>query len=309
MAKTSQFSRTPRAGRRETRFRPFLHHRTIWTTARALLAGVYVPVMVTLMLKSLGLLHSVSLPTWLLDVQQNLGWGGALGSFGAGAAAAGGPVPPKDKDPDPCAGERRAVLADQGTVDEYKGQLDLYAQQIDRLAGPADQLVKQATALAPAAQSEVEEQFAMTALNKLLQMLVEAAGPLGEGAAAVSAGVGLVSDPLGSLKGGADDSGYLETGQFLSEMYQYFQVSQGNLNALEELCKEDPLPAAQQFLEAMSELQSLAAQGHTLVNAMNHVQDSLQQAQDKLAKDQQDLADCEASNTGDSTSAGDSANS
>lgn len=289
--------------------RPLLPHRIVWTTGRAFLATIAVAVIVDLILRALGLLRSVSLPTWLLDVQQNLGWGGALGAVGAGAAGAGGPVPPKDKDPDPCAGEKRAILADNGTVEMYKGQLDLYAQQIDSLAGPADDLVKNANSLAPAAQSEVEEQFALTAITKLVQLLAEAAGPLGEGAAAVSAGVGIVSDPVGAVKGAADENSYLENGKFLSEMYQYFQVSQGNLNALEELCKENPLPAAQQFLEVMTELQNLAAQGHTLVNAMNHVQENLQQAQDKLAQDEKDLADCEASNSGNGSAAGDSSNS
>jgi len=279
-----------------------LHHGITWGE----LPG---PVIAGLALKALGSLHGVSLQAWLLDVQQNLGWGGALGALGTGAAGAGGPVPSKDKDPDPCAGERRAVLADQGTVDMYKGQLDSYARRIDGLAGPADELVTRAMALAPAAQAEVAEQFALTAITKLIQLVSEAAGPLGEGAGAVGGAVGIVSNPVGAAKGAVPGYSYVENGKFLSEMYQYFQISQGNLNALEELCKENPLPAAQQFLEVMTELQSLAAQGHALVNAMNQVQDNLQQAQDKLNQDQQDLADCEAANSGSGSSAGDSSSS
>jgi len=267
-----------------------------------------VRVITALVLNALGSLHGVSLQTWLLDVQQNLGWGGAVGALGAGAAGAGGPVP-SNNDPDPCAGERRAVLADQGTVDMYKGQLDWYAKQIDSLAGPADELVNRAKALAPAAQAEVEEQFALTAITKLIQLVSEAAGPLGEGAGAIGGVVGIVSKPVGAAKGAVPGYSYVENGKFLSEMYQYFQISQGNLNALEELCKENPLPAAQQFLEVMNELQNLAAQGHAVVNAMNQVQDNLQQAQDKLNQDQQDLADCEAANSGSGSSAGDSSSS
>lgn len=55
----------------------------------ALQAIVATPAIVGLMLKGLGLVHGAVLHTWLFDVGQNLGWGGALGA--AGAAAASGP--------------------------------------------------------------------------------------------------------------------------------------------------------------------------------------------------------------------------
>jgi hypothetical protein len=57
----------------------------------ALLAIVAVPAVVGLVLKALGLMHGASLHTWLLDVGQNMGSGGANGAFGSAAATAGTP--------------------------------------------------------------------------------------------------------------------------------------------------------------------------------------------------------------------------
>ena len=131
-------------------------------------------------------------------------------------------------------------------------------------------------------------------------------GDLGEGAAAVSSAVGLVSNPAGAVVGAADSNKIVEDTNFFKEMYQYFQVSQGNLNALEELCKDSPLPAASQFLQVMEELNQRVAQGYALVNAMNQIQDQLQDAQDKLNQDQKALDDCEAGNSGDGSSGSDS---
>jgi hypothetical protein len=69
-----------------------LQHRIVWTSGAAMLAIAAVPVIVGLVLKALGLVHGASLHTWLLDVGQNMGSGGAAGSFGAGAAGGfGGP--------------------------------------------------------------------------------------------------------------------------------------------------------------------------------------------------------------------------
>ena len=59
---------------------PLLHHGII----------IAVPPMVGLLLKALGLVHGISLHTWPLDVDQNLGWGGAIGGFFSAAAAAAG---------------------------------------------------------------------------------------------------------------------------------------------------------------------------------------------------------------------------
>ena len=275
----------------------FLHRRLFWVIGGALLAGVSVLAVVAPVLKALGLIHGASLHSWLLDVGHHLTPLGAAGGAGAGAGAAGDPYPPKGKDPDPCAGEERAVLADQGNVDSLKAYLNSKAGQINALDAPMNQLLAQATALAPQAQSEVEEQFALTAITKLVQLMAEVSG-LGEGTAAVSGAVGIVGDPVGAAVGSVDKYGVVEEAKFLKEMYQYFQVSQGNLKALEELCKENPLPAASQFLHVTEELNQLVAQGYTLVNAMNHLQDQLQDAQDKLNKDQQALAECQKSNSG-----------
>jgi len=258
----------------------------------------------------LGHAHAFHL---LNDVQYNIPWWGAIppifggiGGVGAAAGGVGGPNSPYDKDIDPCAGEKRAVLADQGTVDMLKGQLNSKAGQISALDAPMNQLLAQASALAPQAQSEVEQQFALTAITKLVQLVAEMSGDLGEGAAAVSSAVGLVSNPAGAVVGAADSNKIVEDTNFFKEMYQYFQVSQGNLNALEELCKDNPLPAASQFLQVMEELNQSVAQGYALVNAMNQIQDQLQDAQDKLNQDQKALDDCEAGNSGDGSSGSDS---
>jgi hypothetical protein len=68
-----------------------LQNRMVWATGAALLAIVAAPAIVGLVLKALGWVHGASLHTWLLDVGQNMGSGGAAGSFGAGAAAGGQP--------------------------------------------------------------------------------------------------------------------------------------------------------------------------------------------------------------------------
>jgi hypothetical protein len=59
---------------------PLLHHRI----------SIAAPGITGLVLKALGLVQGASLHTWLLDVGQNLGWGGAIGGFFSAAAAAAG---------------------------------------------------------------------------------------------------------------------------------------------------------------------------------------------------------------------------
>jgi hypothetical protein len=252
-------------------------------------------------LKALRFLHGASLHGWLLDVQQNLGGSGALGAIGAGAAGAGDPVPPKGDDPDPCAGEKRAVLADNGIVEMYKGQITYYSNGINNLAGPANQLVDKAYSQAAAAKSEVVEQFALTAITQLIQLVANASG-LGGGTTIV----GFATNPVGTVAGNVPGMTTVQNATFLAQMYQYFQVSQGDLNALAQLCKANPLPDAQQFLETMQALQNLVNQGNELVKEQADAQDNLAKAQDQLAKDQQDLDACVASHAGDSSSGGDS---
>jgi hypothetical protein len=287
-----------------------LHYRIVWTIGTALLAIVAVPAILVLVLKALGLAHGASLHSWLLDVGQNMGPMGAAGGAGAGVGGSGGPNPnpQKDKDPDPCAGQERAVLAAKGTVDMLNGQLNLDAEKINSLAAPAQKLLDRAAALAPAAQSEVAQQFALTAITKLIQLVAEAAGPLGEGAAAVNTAVGIATNPVGTAAGGVPGNSIVENAGFLKEMYQYFQVSQGDLKALEELCKETPggLPDAQQFLNVMDQLNELVAQGNALVNQMdaeNGIQQQLNKALETLNQDEKDLLDCQATNSGSDASA------
>jgi len=286
------------------KLRQFWRYRITQLIGGALLVGAVLPFIAGLVLKVFGFLHGTSLHSWLLDVGHHIPPLGAAGGAGAGGAAGsggpGGPPDSKSKDPDPCAGEKRAVLADQGTIDTIKGQLDSISQEINALAGPANRLISRATELAPAAQSEVAQQFAITAITKLVQSLAAVTGE-GEGVEAVAKTIDTIQNPLSQVPG---QSG-AEEASFIKEMYQYFQVSQGNLNALEELCKENPLPEAQQFLETMTELQGLIAQGNKLLNWMGHIQDDLKNAQDKLDKDQQALADCEAASSGGGPSGGD----
>ena len=297
-------------------------HRTVWTIARALLAGVSLPLMVGLVLKALGFLHANSLPTWLLDVQQNLGFDGALGALGAGAAGAGGPVPTKGKDPDPCAGERRAVLADQGSVDVIKQEINLTESQISALQAPFNQLQTQATALASQANSELLQDFAITVVTKLIQGLMVAMGEPafapgtlgGAGAAStvdsVSGVIGTVTNPVGQVTGstigGEAATGVVENAGFFMQMYQYFQASQGDLNAVAQLANANNLPAAKQFVNVMEQMNQLVNQGCALANALPQLQEKLDGAQAKLTQDQQDLKNCEDSNSGNSSSGADS---
>jgi hypothetical protein len=159
------------------------------------------------------------------------------------------------------------------------------------------QALNQAAALAPAAQSEVAQQFALTAITQLLSLFG------GEGASAASELYGLATDPLNSATGGISGSV-----SFLNEIYQYFQVSQGNLEALKELCQNNPLPDAQNFLNAMNNLQGLVAQGYALVNKLDMpdhgLLDQLTQAKATVDQDQKDLDDCQASNSGGGSSGG-----
>ena len=293
------------------RFRSLWHHRTVRTIAGAL-AGVSLPVMVGLVLKALGLHHGASLHTWLLDVQQNLGSGGALGGFGAGAAGAGGPVPPKDNDPDPCEVAKRAVLADQGNVEVIQHELNIQESKIGALEAPFQQLQKQATALASQAESELLEQFAISAISKLIEGLMVAMGEpefapgtLGGAGAAktvdtVSAVIGTVSNPAGQLTGSKIGSeaaaGVAGNASFFNEMYQYFQASQGDLNAVAQLANANNLPAAKQFVDVMNQMNQLVNQGVALANALPQIQEKLDEAQATLKQDQQDLEKCEESN-------------
>jgi hypothetical protein len=303
-------------------FRWLWHHRTVRTIAGALLAGVSLPVLVGLVLKALGLHHGVSLHTWLLDVQQNLGSGGALGGFGAGAAGAGGPVPPKDNDPDPCEVAKRAVLADQGNVDVIKQELNLKEAQISALEAPFQQLQKQATALSSQANLELLEQFAITAITKLIQGLMVAMGDPefapgtlgGAGAAStvnsVNAAIKTVTNPAGQVSGstigGQYAAGVPGAASFWMQMYQYFQASQGDLNAVAQLANANNLPAAKEFVDVMNQMNQLVNQGCALANALPQLQEKLDDAQAQLKQDQQDLANCEAGNSGNGSSGGDS---
>lgn len=198
-----------------------LHHRIVWMIGAALLAIAAVPAIVAPVLKALGLVHGASLHTWLFDVGQNVGPLGAAGGAGAGVGGSGGPNPnpQKGQDPDPCAGAERTVLADNGIVDMLKGQLKSYSDRINQLDAPSQRLLAQAAALAPAAKSEVVQQFALTAITKLIQLVAEASGSLGEGAA-VSTAVGIATDPVGTAKGGVPGYDNVENANFLKEMYQ-----------------------------------------------------------------------------------------
>jgi hypothetical protein len=275
-----------------------LHRRIVWAIGGAA-AAVGVPVVTGLVLRALGLINDSSLHTFLLDVGHHVKHLGPLGGAGGAAGGAGSPDPPKDPD-DPCAGEARALAQAQGTVGMLEGQIDAVQTQIDNLAKPMVQALNQAAALAPAAQTEVAQQFALTAATKLLQL---AGGEAGE---AVSGIYGLASDPGGTAVSGL--TSIPENINFFTEMYQYFQVSQGNLDALKELCQDNPLPEAQNFLNAINTLEGLVAQGHALVNNLDAPDHGLQQqltdAKAKVDQYQKDLDNCQASHSGDGSSGG-----
>lgn len=289
-----------------------LHHRIVGTIGAALLAGVAAPVLVGLVLKALGWLHGASLHTWLLDVGQNVTPIGAAGALGAGAAAGGGPTPQKGEDPDPCAGEARAVLADQGTIDNLKSMLAATEAQIEALNTPIDKLAAQASALASQANTELAEQFAVTVLTKVVQGLMVAMGDpavapglLGGGEAATAAAevnttIDTATNPLSQVPGSVSD--FADSVSFFNQMNQYFQASQGNLNALQALASANNMPAVTQFLNVMNQMNQLVDKGYGLLNSINNpnngIQQQLDNAQNKLKEDQKDLEDCKNSNAG-----------
>lgn len=294
------------------KFRSLLHTRIAWTIGGAL-AGISIPVLVSLAFKALallhgGALHGGSLHTWLLDVGHHVKLLGALGGVGAGAGAGGAPTPQKDPDPNPCAGEERAVDADKGTIAALSDQLASKEAQIAALSGPINSLAAQASALWPQARSEVAQQAALTALTKLIQVVAEMSGPVGEGAAAVSAAVGIVSDPAGSVVSAADSQSVIENANFFTEMYQSFQACQGDVSALTELASANPMPAVSQFLGVVKEMNQMIDSGYAYLNQINNPNNGilaqLQSAQNKLKQDQQDLADCQKSNSGNGSSGG-----
>jgi hypothetical protein len=275
-----------------------MHHRAphskLLVAAMAGLAAV-----VILALKFAAVLHVL---IRLADVGRNIHPMGpaAAGAGGAGAAggAAGGP-PDKSKPPDPCAGERRAVFVDQSRIDTYKDQLNYYSNQIDKLANPAKEMLAKAADLAPQAGAEVTMQFAQTLIQKLLEVTAEVLAGGSEGVETVKTTIDAVTNPLSQVPG----QSVAENINFFKELYPFYQISQGDMNALEKLCEENNLPATQQFVDVMKELNSLVAQGNTLAYQMSEIQVSMKTAEDQLSADQQALADCEANNTGDGAAA------
>jgi hypothetical protein len=91
--------------------------------------------------------------------------------------------------------------------------------------------------LAPQAKYEVGEQTALTAITALIKIVGLVSGA-GKGAETV---------------GAADSRGVVETASSIMEMYQWFQASQGEVNALTELSSANPLPAVSQFLGVVKE--------------------------------------------------------
>lgn len=255
------------------------------------------PVVIGLVLRALGLINDHSLHTFLLDVGHHVKHLGASGGAGGAAGGAGSPTPPKDPD-DPCAGEARALKTAQSIAETLQDEITAVQKQIGKLASPMQQALNQAAALAPAAASEVKQQLLMTMITKFLTTFG------GEGAEAANALYTLATNPLSSATNELSENISL-----LNEMYQYFQVSQGNLDALKELCEENPMPDAQNFLNAMNDLQGLVAQGYALVNDLNApdhgLLDQLTKAQDTVDKDQKDLDDCQSSHSGNGSSGGD----
>lgn len=288
------------------KFWRLLHYRIAWTIAGAL-AGVVVPAILVLVLKGLGLVHGPSLHAWLLDVGHHVKPLGAAGGVGAGAGASGNPTPQKDPDPDPCAGEERAVDADNGTIATLNDMLASKEAQIAALNAPLDALAAQASAWAPQAKYEVGEQAALTAITTLIKIVGLVSGA-GGGAEAVGSAVGIISNPAGAVVGAADSQGVVETASSIMEMYQYFQASQGDVNALTELSSANPMPAVSQFLGVVKEMNQMIDNGYAFLNQINNpnngILPQLQNAQNKLKQDQQALADCQKINSGNGGSGG-----
>jgi hypothetical protein len=150
------------------------HHGVVWTVGAALLAAVAAQVVIGLVLKAVGLLHGVSLTTWLLDVQHNMGPLGAAGGIGAGAAGgAGGPGPPNGKDPDPCAGLQRGYDQEQAKLNTIAAQQDALETAYDDSLPKLSALYDQFQVLAPSVQQLVMANLAETGLTAALSFLAD----------------------------------------------------------------------------------------------------------------------------------------
>jgi len=116
----------------------------------------------------------------------------------------------------------------------------------------------------------------------------------------VSKTIDTASNPLSQVPGSVAD--FAENVSFFNEMNQYFQASQGDLKALEELSSANNMPAVSQFVDVMKEMNQKVDEGYALLNSINNptngIQQKLDDAQNKLKEDQQALADCQKSNSG-----------
>ena len=154
----------------------------------------------------------------------------------------------------------------------------------------------------------------MTVLTKVVQGLMVAMGrprsrarnagrkEAAEAVEGVSKVVETASNPLSQVPGYSTPSDFAENVNFFKEMNQYFQASQGDLKALEELSNANNMPAVSQFVDVMKEMNQKVDEGYALLNSINNptngIQQQLDEAQNKLSEDQQALADCQASNAG-----------
>jgi hypothetical protein len=289
-----------------------IYHRVVWTIGAAWLAGVAAQAMLGVVLKALGLLHGASLHTWLLDVGHNMGPLGAAGGLGAAAAAAAAasdPPPPKDKDPDPCASQAEDLLKASSQREKFENQIDALDKQINAIPGSIKTLADDAAKLVTGAKVEVFEQGFITLMTKLAEGMMIAMGAsgflpglLGGGAEAVETAattIDSVTNPISQVPGLGTASEAAEDWGWITEMQQYFQAYQGNIDALREVASENNMPTVNQFLKLIDQVNEQFDAGQKMLNEINGPNGIQQQLDDAIqteAEARKALKDCQDGN-------------
>ncbi|HUG74443.1 MAG TPA: PrsW family glutamic-type intramembrane protease [Acidimicrobiia bacterium] len=220
----------------------------------------------------------------LHDVGRNVDPTGGPASTGSAPGAANGDD--EEEEDDDCATQERWLLECQSRVDTYQQQLDNHVKQLEAMQQKADALVAELTAMADGAQSEVAWHLIQSLISKLLALVTSKyGGPLGKA-------YGTTTDPLGALPGVGDAKAAIE---FFTEMQGYFDLMQGDIEAVAELAEEHGLAETKRFVEKMRELQDIGSKGRQIGYQIDEINVQKDQWQEKLDKAREELDKCRSS--------------
>lgn len=214
----------------------------------------------------------------LHDVGRNVDPSGGPASTGSAPGAVNGDDE-EEEDDDDCATQERWLL-------EYQEQLDNHVKQLETMQQKADALVAELTAMADGAQNEVAWHLVQSLLSKLLAILTSKyGGSLGDL-------YGTTTDPLGAVPGVGDALAAID---FFKEVNGYFDLMQGDIEAVAELAEQHGLPETKRFVEKMRELQDIGSKGRQINYQIDEINVQKDQWQEKLDKAQAELDKCRAS--------------